>query len=58
MRVAKRRTLETRPAIKTGAIIVFQTPASNWRERVRALKAAQDAARDGGDAASKPQAGA
>jgi hypothetical protein len=57
MRVAKRRTLETRPAIKAGTIIVFQAQASNWRERVRALKAAQDAARDRGDApASKPQA--
>ena len=42
MRVAKRR-LAVRPAIKTGEIIVFQPPTLNWRDRVRAMKAAQAA---------------
>jgi hypothetical protein len=43
MRAAKRRLI-ARPTIKTGAIIVFQAPAQNWRDKVRAMIAAQSEA--------------
>jgi hypothetical protein len=44
MRFVKRRDPASRPANKPEGIIIFQGAAArNWRERVRALKAAQDA---------------
>jgi len=42
MRFVKRRDPATRPAVKTEGIIIFHTAATqNWRDRVRALTAAQ-----------------
>ncbi len=43
MRFVKRRDPAARPAVKPDGVIIFQTTTRNWRERVKALKAAQDA---------------
>ena len=43
MRFVKRRNPTSRPAVKPEGVIVFQSTTRNWRERVRALKAAQEA---------------
>jgi hypothetical protein len=43
MRFVKRRDPASRPTIKPEGIIIFQSTTRNWRERVKALKAAQDA---------------
>jgi hypothetical protein len=32
-----------RPAVKPEGVIIFQGSTRNWRDRVKALKAAQDA---------------
>ena len=43
MRFVKRRDPMARPAIKPEGVIIFQGTTRNWRDRVKALKAAQDA---------------
>ncbi len=43
MRFVKRRDPAARPTIKPQGIIIFQGATRNWRERVKALKAAQEA---------------
>ncbi len=43
MRFVKRRDPTARPAIKTDGIILFDHATRDWRERVKALKAAQQA---------------
>jgi hypothetical protein len=43
MRFVKRRDPAARPAAKPEGVIVFQSTTRNWRERVKALKAAQEA---------------
>jgi hypothetical protein len=43
MRFVKRRNPATRPAVKTASLIVFRNATQNWRERIKALKAAQEA---------------
>jgi hypothetical protein len=43
MRIMKRREPSARPAVKPENLIVFQDATKNWRERVKALKAAQAA---------------
>ncbi len=43
MRFARRRDPSARPAAKPEGIIIFQTPTRDWRERLKALKAAQEA---------------
>jgi len=43
MRFVKRRDPAARPAAKPEGVIIFQTTTRNWRERVKALKAAQEA---------------
>ena len=42
MRFAKRREHTPRPNVKTDGLIIFQASTQNWRERVKALKAAQE----------------
>ncbi len=42
MRFVKRRDPASRPAIKPESLILFQGARQNWRERVKALKAAQE----------------
>ena len=53
MRFTKRRDHATRPATKTDGIILFQNNSQNWRERVKALKAAQNADQTKSDAEIK-----
>lgn len=51
MRFVKRRDPAVRPVAKPDGVIIFQTTTHNWRERVKALKAAQEAGQakdDGG----------
>jgi hypothetical protein len=43
MRFVKRRDPACRPAIKPAAIILLDGATRAWRDRVKALKAAQDA---------------
>jgi hypothetical protein len=43
MRFVKRRDPAARPTVKPEGIIIFQSATRNWRERVKALKAAQEA---------------
>jgi len=43
MRFVKRRDPATRPAAKPEGVIIFHNNTRNWRERVRAMKAAQEA---------------
>jgi hypothetical protein len=43
MRFVKRRDPATRPTVKPQGVIIFHTATANWRDRVRALTAAQAA---------------
>jgi hypothetical protein len=49
MRFAKRRDPSCRRTIKPDTTIIFDTATGNWRERLKALKAAQqsESSRDG-----------
>ena len=55
MRILRRRDHAARPAAnKPDGVIIFQASAQNWRDRVRALKAAQSPEQGKGDAGLKP----
>jgi len=50
MRLGKRRGQLNRPVGKPDTILIFQNSLRNWRDRVKALKAAQDAGQGKEDA--------
>jgi hypothetical protein len=55
MRFVKRRDPTVRLAAKPEGVIIFQSSSRNWRDRVKALKAAQEAEQGKDDGAlSKP----
>jgi len=55
MRLGRRRDPQARPAAKPEHIIIFQSSLRNWRDRVKALKAAQDAGQAKDDAGPQRQ---
>lgn len=54
MRILRPRDQGTRPAAKPDGVIIFQASAQNWRDRVRALKAAQGSDQSKADGGLKP----
>jgi len=55
MRLGKRRGHVARPSAKPETLIVFQSSLRNWRDRVKDLKAAQDAGKGKDDAGPSQQ---
>jgi hypothetical protein len=54
MRILRPREHGTRPTAKPDGVIIFQASTQNWRDRVKALKAAQGPDQGKGDNGLKP----